>query len=89
MADRSTKTVIWIMLIVILVLLLFIGYVFLVKPAYTGFVTNQQIAGYQVGYQQVVNNMLTQLQQTGYVQLNVGNQTIILAPVQQQVQPQL
>ena len=85
MADRSTKTVIWIMLVVILVLLLFIGYVFLVKPAYTGFVADQQITGYQIGYQQVVNNMLTQLQQTGYVQLNVGNQTIILAPIQPQL----
>ena len=89
MTDRSTKTVMWIMLTVILVLLLFIAYTFLIRPAYTGFVTDQQIAGYQVGYQQVVNDLITQLQQTGYVQLNIGNQTIILAPVQPTTQPQV
>lgn len=84
MTDRSTKAVMWIMLVVILVLLLFIGYVFLVKPAVTGYAVDRQNEGYQFFYGQLI----TQLQQTGYVQLPVGNQTIILAPVQPQAQPQ-
>ncbi len=86
MAEKSTKAVIWILLVVVLVLLLFIAYMFLIRPAYTGFVAQQQNLGAQYGYnlayQEVVNNMIAQLQQTGYVQLNVGNQTIILTPVQ-------
>jgi|SaaInlStandDraft_3_1057020.scaffolds.fasta_scaffold175825_1 hypothetical protein len=87
MTNKSTRTLIWILLAIILVLLLFVGYFFLLKPAITGYTVNQQTLGYNYAYQEVLTSLIGQLQENGYVQLPYGNQTIILAPVQQQAAP--
>ena len=78
MVEGSTKAVVWILLAVILVLLLFISYIFLVRPAYTGFVTEKQVEGYQVGYQNVILQIMQQASTCQAVPLTIGNQTMNL-----------
>lgn len=68
------------LILVILILLGVIGYAFAIKPAINSYVINNQNQGIDFA----VSNILQQLQQNGYVQIPVGNQTLILVPAQQQ-----
>jgi len=78
MVEGSTKAVVWILLAVILVLLIFIGYIFLVRPAYTGFVTEKQLEGAQAGSDFVIAQIVQQAATCQAVPLQVGNQTMNL-----------
>lgn len=70
------------LVLVIVVLAGIVVYAFAIKPAYTGYVANKQVEGYNV----CVANLLTQLQQNGFVQVNLGNGTLYLAPFNPQQQ---
>jgi len=90
MANKS-KTLVVSLIAIILVLAAVLIYAFAIKPAYTGYVTEQQELGAQYGYQyayeEVMGNLFGQLQQNGYVQLPYGNETVILVPYNPQAQP--
>ena len=65
------------LVILILVLFIVLGYVFLISPA----ITAKATASYNQGQIDFVNNMLSQIQQTGAVRLPLGdNQLLILVP---------
>ncbi len=74
------------LIFVIVVLVGIVSYVFLIKPALNGLV----VSGYNQAQVDVLNAILLQVQQTGYVQIPISeNQSIILVPYQdssQQVQ---
>jgi len=73
---NKTGVLITVLVAVIVILLAIVVYAFVIKPAVTGYATNKQVEGYQIA----VNAILTQLQQNGFVQIPIGNQTLILVP---------
>ena len=85
MANKQ-KALMWIMFVVIVVLVLVLAYVFLVRPAITGYAVDRQIEGYNICYGEIIQ----QVQQNGFVQFPVGEgQTLYLAPFDpQQAQQQ-
>ena len=76
MKENKTKLFVWILAILVVVLIGVVAYLLAVRPAITGYATNNQIQGYQIA----INDILTQVQQNGYVAIPVGNQTLYLAP---------
>jgi hypothetical protein len=83
---KERRDVLVIALIVVVVLLLgFISYMFLIKPAINAQVIGWANQGYTQAQIDMINSMLAQLQQNGYVLLPTGNgnQTIALVPYQQ------
>jgi len=82
MREEKSKTgiVILALILVIVVLLGVIAYTFYVKPSIDGYVVKKQIEAKDV----VLNSILLQLQQQGFVKITdqEGN-SIVLAPVQQ------
>lgn len=74
MADRNTLIIALVLVIVVLVGI--IVYAFVIKPAYIGYVTQKQTEGVQIA----VNAILAQIQQNGFVQIPIGNQTLFLYP---------
>lgn len=72
------KTIIKILVGVVFVLAIGILYFLVIKPQIDKAATNNQVTGYNLA----INSLLSQLQQQGYVQLTIGNQTLILVPYQ-------
>ncbi len=90
MRDKKTTVIIWVLVVIILLLLGIVLYTLIFRPAFSAYVVKQQTIGYNAGYISFLNNLLAQLQQYGYAQISVGNQTLILAPVRtQQAQQQM
>lgn len=69
-----------ILAVVIVILVLALVYVLAIRPAVSGFVVNKQVDAYTQGQTDFLNAMLVQLQQNGYTQITVGNQSIVLVP---------
>ena len=84
MADKR-KVLITILIAVIVVMAAILVYIFLIRPNITGYVFDKQIEAQNI----LLANILTQIQQNGFVQIPVGNGTLFLAPFNpQQQQPQ-
>ncbi len=87
MADR-TKLTIKVLVLIIVLLVLVVAYAFAVRPAISGYVTKVYQQGQMQGYTDIMSNILVQLQQTGgyvpqlqqagYAQFPVGNDTLVL-----------
>ncbi len=84
MADRN-KLLVTFLVLVIVILVAIVAFTFLVKPAVTGYAIDKQGEGVQIAITQI----LAQVQQNGFVQIPVGNQTLFLMPFdpQQAQQP--
>lgn len=80
MRGEKDKKNLWIKIlsVVIILLVLFIVIMFIVRPAINNYVIKKQIQAQEY----VIASILNQIQQTGYVQLPVGNQTLVLVPYQ-------
>lgn len=76
MADR-TSVLITILVLVIVILAGILIFTFMVRPAFSGYVVEKQTEGYQIA----IRDIVFQVQQNGFVQIPVGNQTLFLAPV--------
>lgn len=75
----------WILIVIILALVAVMVYAFVVVPLIRNYQNNQQMIGYQYGQVDLLNNMLSQIQQTGLVQIPSGaNQSVILRPLTQE-----
>ncbi|MEK6760622.1 MAG: hypothetical protein AABX93_01730 [Nanoarchaeota archaeon] len=64
--------------ILVVILLAVVIYAFAIKPAMNGYVINAQ----NTGIQYAINAILLQIQEKGYAEIPVGNQTLILVPYQ-------
>jgi len=81
MRERNrNNVVVWILLAIIVVLLLVVLYALLIRPAYQQYVYDKQMQAYNTAQTDFLNGMLVQLEQSGFVQIQVGNQTLYLAP---------
>ena len=65
-----------ILALIIIVLAGVMVYSFVIKPKISGYNVEKQTEGVQIA----INYILTQLQQNGFVQIPLGNQTLILVP---------
>jgi len=87
MANR-TNILMAILVLVIVILAGIMVYAFVIKPKISGYNTQKQTEGVQIA----VNYIVAQLQQNGFVQIPIGDQTLILVPYsppQQQVQQEI
>lgn len=84
--DNQNKLTIKILSIVIIVLLLFIAFFFVVKPQMNKYADERRLEGIDL---YIYNFILPQLQANGYVQIPIGNETLILVPYipEQQTEP--
>lgn len=80
----KTGILVSILVLIIVVLAGIVAYAFVLRPAYTGYVVDRQVEGYNV----CVSNLISQLQQNGFVQVTLGNQSIYLAPIAPEQQTQ-
>ena len=84
---NRTGLVITLLVVVIILLSVVVLYSFLIQPKFNGFVVDKQNEGILAGQNYVVQSILTQVQQNGYVEIPVGeNQTLVLVPYQQPAQ---
>ena len=79
--ENKTKWVISALVVIIVILLGVVAYFLWVQPAYNSFLNEKQIEAYNLGQTDLINGMIAQLQQAGYVQINLANnQTLYMAP---------
>ncbi|MBI4116783.1 hypothetical protein HY449_03510 [Candidatus Pacearchaeota archaeon] len=76
MEKESNKILIAVLILLVVVLGGMVLYSFALKPAISGYVVNAQNQGVNLAVASIVN----QIQQQGYVQIPVGNQTLVLVP---------
>ncbi len=77
--DKRDRLIIALVVVVIL-LLGFVAYLFLIKPAVSGYL----VKVYNQGQVDAITAVLTEVQKSGYVQIPVGeNQSVVLVPYQQ------
>jgi hypothetical protein len=84
---KEKRDILVICLVLTVVLLIgFISYMFLIKPAINANAINWANKGYNQAQIDMINSLLSQLQQNGYVLIPTGNgnQTIALVPYQPQ-----
>ena len=75
---NKTGILIAVLVLVIVLLAGIMVYAFVVKPKISGYNIQKQTEGVNIA----INYILAQLQQNGFVQIPVGNQTLILVPYQ-------
>lgn len=83
MADRRNVLIVVLGLVVVIFALVMI-YAFIIRPAISGYTVQKQTEGVNIA----INSILAQLQQNGFVQIPLGNQTLVLVPYQPQQQAQ-
>jgi hypothetical protein len=72
--------VVWSLVIVILLLVVFLAYLFLIGPSINGYVIDKQIEAQQI----LVSNIVSQIQQQGYVQIPLSEDEVLtLIPYQE------
>ncbi len=85
MEKENNRILIAVLLVLVVVLGGMVLYSFALKPAINGYVINAQNQGVNLAVASIVN----QIQQQGYVQIPVGNQTLVLVPYNPTQQPQV
>lgn len=84
MEKENNRILVAVLLVLVVVLGGMVLYSFALKPAINGYVVNAQTQGVNLAVASIVN----QIQQQGYVQIPVGNQTLVLVPYNPPQQPQ-
>ncbi|OYT36476.1 hypothetical protein B6U91_01165 [Candidatus Pacearchaeota archaeon ex4484_71] len=76
-SNKDKKSVaIWILSILVILLVLTMVFFFVVKPKINKYVFNKQIEAQSY----VFADMINQLQNKGFYQVQIGNQTLVLVP---------
>lgn len=76
--SNSNRGIIWTMAGIILILVLVLLYFFVFSPQYDNFVNDKRLEGIDLYIAQI---MLPSIQQNGFMQVPLGNQSLILAAV--------
>ena len=76
--EKNPRTLVIVLIGVVIVLALLVVYALIIKPSINGFAVKLQNEG--VTY--TLDAIVSQVQQNGYVQIPVGNQTLVLVPYQ-------
>ena len=75
MANKR-NVLITILIVVIVVMAAILVYAFVIQPGITGYAVDN----YNQGIEFTIATIISQIQQNGFVQIPVGNQTLILVP---------
>jgi len=75
----KTKLIVKILIAVVVLLALIVLYLVVFQQQYNNFINEKRVEGIDLFISQI---LIPQLQQNGYVQIPVGNQTLYLVPVQ-------
>ena len=78
----SRKTMLWILLTITIILALALIFILAVKPGVQKYVFNKQVEAANIITNNFYTDMITQLQNQGYYQVTIGEQTIVLVPYQ-------
>jgi Tfp pilus assembly protein PilE len=73
---KSKKTLVFVIIAIILVVIL--AYILIIKPSYHGLVIKAQTQGASQEDIRILSAIISQVSQTGYIQIPVGNQTLTL-----------
>ena len=80
--ENNSKRVTKVLVAVIVVLALLVIYSFVVKPAVSGYIVSAQnklVSAQNTGATSLMGSIISELNQTGgYVQIPIGNQTLVL-----------
>ena len=90
MANRMAL-LIGFLVLVIVILVTVVVFSFWIKPTFDGYVVQKQVDAQNIVLANFIQNIVAQLDQNGFVQIPVGNQTLFLArfnPQQQIQQPE-
>jgi hypothetical protein len=63
-------------------MILVFAYLFLIRPITNNYILEKQTEAQIATYNFIMQDMVSQIQQTGYYQVPIGNQTLILIPYQ-------
>jgi len=74
---EKNKLTVRILILVIALLALVLLYAFIVRPAVTGYAVNNYVQGYNQAQADLINNIWTQIQQTGEAQIPVGENQVL------------
>ena len=80
--ENKTGLLVGFLVLVIVILLGFVLFAFWVKPTFDGYVVEKRTEGYDIALNSIASTVL----QNGFVQIPVGNQTMVLVLAQQQGQ---
>ena len=75
--DNPSKLTIRILSIVIILLVVFMAFFFVIKPQMNKYADERRLEGIEFYVLEVI---LPQLQANGYVQIPIGNETLVLVP---------
>lgn len=79
--NRRIGLIIGILVGIIVLLSVLLAYFLWAKPTYQGFVGEKQQEAYNIGQVELLNGILVQIQQQGFVQIPLNeNQTLYLMP---------
>ena len=76
MRENRKTLIIGILALIILILGIMVIYIYIAKPVVTGYESRI----YNQGANNVLSVLVNQIQKQGYVQIPVGNQTLVLVP---------
>ena len=87
MTDKK-NVLITVLVAVIVVMAIILVYIFLIRPSVTGYAVDRRSEGVEFA----IASIIAQIQQNGFAQIPVGNETLILVPYipegqTQQLQP--
>jgi uncharacterized protein YpmB len=82
--NRKYRRLIWILGTIVVIMALVFAYFFLFQPMRQKFILEKQTEAQIATYNFIIQDMISQIQQTGVYQVPIGNQTLILIPYQPQ-----
>ncbi|MCF7910186.1 hypothetical protein K9L16_00750 [Candidatus Pacearchaeota archaeon] len=82
MAKNKIAWVIGSLLVIIIVLLGIVIYTLVIRPNFNDYVLEKQMETYNQGVSDTIGYIVSEINQRGYSQISVGNQTLILVPGQ-------
>lgn len=84
MRGEKRNKAIWVLSILVVILALVLIYFFIIQPQYDAFVDEKRLEGIDM---YIGSYVIPQIQATGYLQVPIGNQTLILVPYVPQQAP--
>lgn len=84
MDNKKVRWTIGVLVVLVIVLAAFVIYAYGIQPAINGYTINAQ----QEGVVYALNNIVSQIQQNGYAQIPIGNQTLFLTRFDPEQLPQ-
>ena len=84
MDNKNYKAWFMVTFSILIVIVLIMAYMFFIKPTWQGYVVNKQLEAKDL----TLLALISQIQQQGYAQITIGNQSLYLVPYSPQMAAQ-